>query len=368
MQYPLYWLSLIFPVGLTLLYLSDNRQKQISYISQITCHFDNQNNKTIQSEIQVVKSKNSTKNWKIIGFTDIKYLPVAKIWYQHLNNLGYDNHYLVSLDNQTADYFSRQQTTKTKKLVYRNFASKQEILPVTMNDRGRFLKSIWKTRLLTILDLLRHERQPVLLSDVDSIFLRYKNLQNFPSEYDIFAAIATSHPLDVYRLWGTTLGGGIIGFQANERTIKFLEQILNKCPSYCDDQAIFNRILAFDYKIKFYQPPGMLNLVGEGEYENNYLKILVFNNQTVTRVSDLPEMISQCKNSLDAVEFNRTTEKDLAVAPGILANLQDVRWIINPMAPKSAMVKVQLYQQFKPCFRRSNQNHYLRRVELGMED
>ena len=88
----------------------------------------------------------------------------------------------------------------------------------------------------------------------------------------------------------------------------------------------------------------------------------------MTRVSNLPEMINQCKNALDAVEFNKTKENDSAVAPGILAKLQDVRWIVNPMAPKSAMVKVKLYQQFKPCFRRSSQNHYLRRVELGMED
>lgn len=43
--------------------------------------------------------------WKIIGFATLDYLPIADIWYQQLENLGYDNHYLVPVEQHGFHFF-----------------------------------------------------------------------------------------------------------------------------------------------------------------------------------------------------------------------------------------------------------------------
>ena len=39
------------------------------------------------------------QSWVILGFTDINYLKVTKLWYKRLSDLGYENHLIVALDN-----------------------------------------------------------------------------------------------------------------------------------------------------------------------------------------------------------------------------------------------------------------------------
>lgn len=150
------------------------------------------------------KSFTPTKKWMIIAFCDINYLKVAKKWYSHMENLGYQNHFLVSLDNQTQNYLQKSKL--------RNFQASLPILK-SGSTRSTFLKSIWKTRLLTINQLLQEKRVNVLIADLDSLFIRYKNLENLDTlNYNLFLAYATWHPKEVYKKWGFTVCGCLTGY------------------------------------------------------------------------------------------------------------------------------------------------------------
>ena len=43
--------------------------------------------------------ENSTTTFKIIGFSDINYSPLAEMWYDSLTVLGYTTHVLIALDS-----------------------------------------------------------------------------------------------------------------------------------------------------------------------------------------------------------------------------------------------------------------------------
>jgi hypothetical protein len=45
---------------------------------------------------------------KILGFTDSTYLPIAKVWYDRLTKLGYNEHYIGAHDKAAYDNLIRQ--------------------------------------------------------------------------------------------------------------------------------------------------------------------------------------------------------------------------------------------------------------------
>ena len=53
---------------------------------------------TIDLADTTVKIGSETTSWVILSFTDISYLPVARMWYDRLSTLGYVNHVIMALD------------------------------------------------------------------------------------------------------------------------------------------------------------------------------------------------------------------------------------------------------------------------------
>ena len=219
-----------------------------------------------KSEAQIFRkeSKHITKEkskWIILGFSDINYVPVAKLWYNRLSSLGYKNHFIMALDLSTYNELIKHS--------YRCYK-----IADTIN--GKFA-NIWKLRLEIPLSYLKKGKN-VFVSDVDTYWNYYFNLDELSQNFDAFHAYATTWPKSVWEKWGFTLCGGIAGYQANERTIKLLQELLDEClklQDKCDDQKLLNEKYAFSYD---------LNWVSNIAFSEVYrYRIFVFNKTFVAR-------------------------------------------------------------------------------------
>ena len=96
--------------------------------------------------------------------------------------------------------------------------------------------------------------------------------------FDAFHAYATTWPRTVWKRWGFTLCAGIAGYQANEKTVKLLKELVNECRKLqdkCGDQKLLNEKYAFFYD---------LNWVSNAAYSKTYgYRIYVFNKTFVAR-------------------------------------------------------------------------------------
>ena len=77
----------------------------------------------------------------------------------------------------------------------------------------------------------------MFLSDVDSVWIKFVDLDKLPENFDAFNAIAKTHPKQIYETWGFTLCGGLGGYRASEKMIDFFEKLKLKCQVECDDQT-----------------------------------------------------------------------------------------------------------------------------------
>ena len=50
------------------------------------------------SEKQTIDVASVKSTWVILGFADIRYLPVGKMWYDRLSALRYEDHVIMALD------------------------------------------------------------------------------------------------------------------------------------------------------------------------------------------------------------------------------------------------------------------------------
>jgi hypothetical protein len=57
----------------------------------------------VESIIVRSHSKKKTSRLKIVGFSDYVYIDAAKMWYDKLTSLGYEEHVVVAVDNETLD-------------------------------------------------------------------------------------------------------------------------------------------------------------------------------------------------------------------------------------------------------------------------
>ena len=89
--------------------------------------------------------------------------------------------------------------------------------------------------------------QNVLVSDVDIHWNFYFNLAQLSQKHDSFHSYVTMYPEIISIIWGFTLCGCFIGYQANNNTIRFLGMLF----CWCDDQFVLNTIFPFSYKMKW---------------------------------------------------------------------------------------------------------------------
>ena len=196
--------------------------------------------KTVKTSVNTgPNSARQSNEWIIIAFTDERYLPVAKLWYNRLSSLGYQNHYLLALD-----IFSYEDLMKN------NFRC--EKVSNSVADEVGFSK-IWKLRFQMPLLYLRTGKN-VFISDVDTHWNFYFDLTQLPSQYDSFHSYATVFPRSIFKRWGFTLCGCFTGYRANSKTIQLLEKLLERClelDKRCDDQVVLNEIFALTYELKW---------------------------------------------------------------------------------------------------------------------
>ena len=139
------------------------------------------------NSIQETFNPQYREDWRILGFTNMKYVDVAKIWYMQLYKLGYRNHRLAALDYTTYNYLN-------------NFTDFQGgiIYAYGAKERKSLLggKSIWQVRIDTVLEQLESGMN-IFVIDVDSIWLKYRDFSLLSTNVDIFHADGNPMPHDI---------------------------------------------------------------------------------------------------------------------------------------------------------------------------
>ena len=205
----------------------------------------------------------------IIGFADYGYKSIAHRWYDELTNLGYTSHMVAAQDTIAADYFASHNIRHD--LVFKNslrgghnvtgLRQECDVVYRRVDNENKvsqmYRRSLFGSRWHYVLQKLR-QGYHVLLTDVDNIFTQYKPLEELEdSEYDVYHAYAgtvPSFPLNLFRLMGFTVCGGMSWLRSTPSTIKFVEVITRQCgcerlhcTCFCDDQVVLNRFVYYQY-------------------------------------------------------------------------------------------------------------------------
>lgn len=169
------------------------------------------------------------EEWMIIAFSDKTYLPAAKIWYSQLSSLGYQNHCIIALDDIAHKTLIQDNYRVIKSY---KFFDKE-------TDRSN---KLWLIRLHTLHDLITKQQKNVFISDVDSIWVNYRDLSLLPKEIDAFYGTGKTYPNFFFDKYGFVLCGCIGAYRASSRTEEFFKTALRKCGKHCDDQYLINEV------------------------------------------------------------------------------------------------------------------------------
>jgi hypothetical protein len=186
----------------------------------------------------------SDRSVKIIAFTDFSFRNLALEWYARLTNLGYDTHTIITIDQESMDYFIKINQNKSEKERYRV----EQQLVDKGTRRKEMVASLWYNRLVYCLRQLKNGVS-VLLTDTDNIFRRYVPTCTFQdSNYDAIFAFELGYPRHIFRQLGFVICGGMTFMKSTNSTIQVLEKVIEACnyhnTSRCNDQAEWNRFSA----------------------------------------------------------------------------------------------------------------------------
>lgn len=202
-----------------------------------------QERETASSQVDASESQAAPSTLKIVGFTDKRYLPVTRKWYDRLVELGYRP---SEIDIVCADAESLQNLTAAGIPGVRDMVIPDPDLK--KKARG-FLRQFYMHRIRYTITRLK-AGVSMLITDVDNVFLNYVPLSRFYNEgYDIIHAYALGYPQEPYAKMGFTVCAGLQWLRATPETIAFLEMIQDLCAKNkddgkCDDQVAFNEALA----------------------------------------------------------------------------------------------------------------------------
>ena len=191
---------------------------------------------------------------KIVGFITGSYAKIAMRWYDRLEILGYNNHAIVCTDQEAYQYFQEQRSH------YRVEAS---YLPQDPDPNIEGLKYGKKMR-RRVMMLFAHrwryllqslnEGHHVLITDVDNIWNSYYDMEELElSEYDVYHALETKHPSEVYDDQGFVFCGGMGWFRASPQTKTFIQSMVSQCGVICDDQVLLNQIVAYQLNMEWHR-------------------------------------------------------------------------------------------------------------------
>jgi len=227
------------------------------------------------SRVSAMRSKSRERTllgkYKIVGFTDYNYRDIAVKWFERLENLGYHEHILVVYDNAMAGYlqtlndersFLELETASTstddidmeskKSIVYYRYEKyllpplPQTVLRLRRDERHRKnLEMLYAHRWRYVLEQLQ-EGTSILLTDVNNIFNQHVDLSSNSdfSNYDVLHSYEGQEiPEQVHEQIGITVHAGMMWLQANPSTVKFVQKLVDRCQSMCNDQIILNEMI-----------------------------------------------------------------------------------------------------------------------------
>ena len=240
-----------------------------------------------------LSSETKTKT-KIIGFSDTNYKEIALKWYKELELLGYTNHMIVAHDVPTENYLKEQigitirydtihanananananqqessnnnfTTSITIDKCAKDSSSYDNQYPIGKRNqiyRRRLFGSRWNYILKQL-----QQNYNVLVTDVDNVFLKYKNMIEFEnSKFDSYFAYGgtiDTFPRNIYKKMGFTICGGMSWLRGSSPgVIEIVKTIITRCGCEttfnchcsCDDQVILNSIMLTEpiYKVKW---------------------------------------------------------------------------------------------------------------------
>jgi hypothetical protein len=92
----------------------------------------------------------------------------------------------------------------------------------------------------------------ILLTDVDNIFSSYYDMSILEmSEFDVYHALETKHPEDVFRYQGFVFCGGMGWYRASPPTLRYIQEMVTQCGDLCDDQILLNRLVAYVFRVQW---------------------------------------------------------------------------------------------------------------------
>jgi Nucleotide-diphospho-sugar transferase len=221
-------------------------------------------------------------NTLIIGFSDDGYKEIAWRWYQELSKLGYTEHMVVAQDISSVTYF--QQRGMRHDYIHVVDLQK-ESLPITNVTNFRkercvdydrkfgtaarqhqiYKRSLFGSRWTYVLRTLQAGTN-VLLTDVDNVFVRYKDLSDLEQDHvdsiHAYAGFIDAFPRNIFHRTGFTICGGMSWLRASAAGVVELVQTLVErcgcqstlsCSCKCDDQVTLNSLMLTDdtYKIEW---------------------------------------------------------------------------------------------------------------------
>ena len=243
-----------------------------------------QYNKVYDGPLTQANQMEHVNKTKIVGFISGSYAKIAMRWYDRLETLGYTNHWIICTDEASFQSF------QTKFSKYRVEASYLPSFPELYaglrygrKQRHR-VKMLFAHRWVYMLEQLKLGNH-ILVTDVDNIFSSYYDMKTLElSEYDMYNALETRHPQDVWDYQGFVFCGGMGWFRASPPTIRFIDQVVTRCGIECDDQVLLNRIIAYNQKVEW-------NRSGDGHADvtehNEDTKEKVFFNDHFERIVGL---------------------------------------------------------------------------------
>lgn len=223
-----------------------------------------------------------------------------------MTQLGYDKHRIIALDQDTFTHFKNLNAgldgENQKYRIFLPHHNNSDTLDAYFPDPKsvKFLlaggesgkqhramrKKIWNIRLKCINAYIQDDYN-LMLSDADSLWLKYFDLNKLPNTFDGFYGWEReAWPTDVFEKWGLVLHAREFAMFSNPRTKNLWKTVIEECQNDCDDQYIINRVLSNLYQIeKFYEMPGSNHLYfGQGK---NYVKSRNQSNHDIQHVRAL---------------------------------------------------------------------------------
>ena len=342
------------------------------------------NSKKSKINLSPVKLPKNYKGTIIVGFTDINYWPVAKLWYERMKVLNYTKQLrMYALDTLVLE---KMLSEFPKENVFSPTDLGDDFKVINYKDnfnmekrhmRKEHLHKIWKIRVDVTTELLK-QGYSVLQSDIDSLWLKHVDLEILPMNFDIIHSVGfgeNSIPHMVKNFWGFVICGCLVLYRPTEAVLRFWDgykSVYNfKCiengeDDWCDDQKIINKIhfrsglhWAGDEELKTQQ--NAWNQSALGVYKiGSFIKTKSYTDtesglkkksgivpthltgtDIVTDISDLQVLLASRNDWMRGGNLEMCEN---------ITNEASLPWIMMPGTKKRGYNKVQLFEDYKNCF------------------